>query len=583
MTINLEKITRFYIFPLILFLFPFMNVNVGIDLTDTGYSLANYTYFASAESSFILNTYISNVVGYALTSLPFGGTMLGMKIYTTLIVSATTLLAYRFFITKMPAWIAFVSLMAAVGLCWCPTVIIYNYLTYLFFLIAIIFLFRGLVAKRDYCLVLSGVFLGLNIFVRNPNILQASLIFCLWYYGFIRHKTLKQVTKETLLCLSGYLGAVVVMCVIMMLHYGARAPLDMVSALFNMSATNADYTFARMLWMITEAYIGGAKWLLYMVLCILPGFPFLMTKLRGLFGNKINEDTITLCKKILYSGAIIFLFYAFSRIGMYNFRYYQKESALEWAVVFIIISLANMVWMLYSKRVDVHWKLIASIGIMVILITPLGSNNRLWPVINNLFFIAPITIWRVYYFARYGRRYVGNENTMIPLFPVKAMQFGIIIMFIIQSLGVGSFYVFRDGELGEIRNYRIERNDVLRGMRTNPQNATNFQELSDFFAFFDDGVAVKESRLILYGDIPALSYYLNRPSAISNAWPDLDTFDSAQFKKELDEMKDRPVVIINANLTDRLAGLDKKKYLDDFIEKHDYVVIFRNDQFVVYF
>jgi len=553
-----------------------VNINIGIDLTDTGYSLANYVFFPSAESNFILNTYLSNVVGYFLTKLPFGGVMLGMKFYTALLVSALALLGYRFFITKMPAWLAFISQMAAIGLCWCPTVIIYNYLTYLFFLIAAILLFRGLAGEHDYCLILAGVFLGLNVFVRNPNILEAALILCVWYYALIRRKKMAQVTRETLLCIAGYLGAVLVMSLAMMAHYGVRAPLDMIGSLFYMSASDSQYSFGQMLWMIIEAYLGGARWLLYIVLCILPGIPFLMIRLSGFFGNKISEEKIILGKKVIYGCAIVFLFYALSRIGMYNFRYYQKESALQWAVIFLLLSLVNMIWMLYSKKVDVHWKLIALIGIMIILITPLGSNNRVWPVINNLFFIAPVTIWRVYSFARYGRKYIGTETNLVPLFPVKAMQMAIIIAFIIQSLGVGSFHVFRDGENGEARNFYIERNEILKGMRTTEENAANLQELNDFIANFP-----QKSDLILYGDIPALSYYLNRPTAISSAWPDLDTFSNARFLRELDAISHRPVIIINARLTERKAEAEKKGYLDDFIDKHDYIEVFRNAQFIV--
>ncbi|MCL2052207.1 MAG: hypothetical protein FWG91_10860 [Lachnospiraceae bacterium] len=572
-----EKITRLYLFPLILFLFPLLNINTGVDLTDTGYSLANYVFLPSAENSFVLNTYLSNVVGYFLTKLPFGGMMLGMKFYTALFVSLMALLGYRFFITKMPAWIAFLSQMAAIGLCWCPTVIIYNYLTYLFFLIAAILLFRGLAGNHSYCLVLAGVFLGLNVFVRNPNIMEAALILCVWYYALIRGKKMRQVVRETLLCLSGYLGAVLVMSIIMMLHYGVSAPFEMISGLFHISASSSEYNFIQMLVMIAEAYFGGAKWLIYIVLCILPGFPFFMIKLSGFFGNRISEEKIIIAKKIIYSAAIIFLFYALSRIGMYNFKYYQKESALQWSIVFLLISLANMVWMLYAKSVDVHWKLIASIGIVIILITPLGSNNRLWPVINNLFFIAPVTIWRVYSLALYGRKYIGTESNMIPLFPVKAMQLSIIIIFIIQSLGVGSFYVFRDGEDGVARNSQIARNEILRGMRTTAENARSLQELNDFLLDF-----IEKYDLILYGDIPALSYYLNRPSVISNAWPDLDTFSTAQFKRELDGISHRPVIIVNARLSERKALADKKAYLDEFIDENDYQEIFRNAQFIVF-
>jgi hypothetical protein len=562
-------------------------MNKGIELTDTGYSLANYVFFPNAEGSFLLNTYLSNVAGFFLTKLPFGGTMLGMNFYATLLVSFAALLGYRFFITKTPAWIAFVSQMAAIGLCWCPPVIIYNYLTYLFFLIAAMLIFRGLAGQRPYCLVLAGVFLGLNVFVRNPNILEAGLIICVWYYAAIRRKKIAQAVRETVLCLAGYAGAVIAAGLVMMLHYGAKAPIDMVGSLFRMSASNGDYTLGGMLHSLISAYLHGATWLFYMVICILPGFPFLMIRLSGLFRDKISEARITIIKKIIYCGAIGFLFYALSRIGMYNFKYYQKDSALQWAVIFIIISLLTMMGMLFSQSVDVHWRLIASIGIVIILVTPLGSNNHIWPVINNLFFIAPVTMWHIYRFARYGRRFIGTESTMIPLFPLKAMLLAIMAAVIIQSLGVGIFHVFRDGENGEARKTAVAGNEILRGMRTTRENAANLQELS---GFLDTQPAFQGSSLILYGDIPALSYYLNRPSALSNAWPDLDTFSVSQFAMELDgisgwiEMKGdmRPVIIMNARLTERNARSEKKAYLDAFMDKHSYRQVFENAQFVVF-
>jgi len=580
MASTLEKISRIYLFPVILFLFPFVNVNVGIDLADTGYSLANYVFFASSESSFLLNTYLSNVIGYFLTILPFGQTMLGIKIYATLSVCFMALLGYRFFITKMPAWIAFISQMVAIGLCWCPTVILYHYLTYFFFLLGAILLFRGLAGGYSYCLVLAGICLGINIFIRTPNILHAALILCVWYYGFIRNKKFAQITRETLLCLAGYIGAVLFMLIILMSQFGLRAPIDMIIGLFDMSASNDAYTFGGMLVLILESYFDGAKWLLYMIICVMPGIPFLMIRFGGVFRNKISEERIILCKKIIYCTAIVFLFYILGRMGMHNLKYYQKEAVASWAMVFLLLSLINMVWMLFSKSVDVQWKLIASIGIIIILITPLGSANRAWTIINSLFFVAPVTFWRVYHFGRYGRRYIGNEYNMIPLYPLKAMQLAIIIAFTVQSLGVGSVYVFRDCERGSVRNTGIERNDILKGMRTNKENATNIQELNDFIIGYPD--LNKNSKVILFGDIPALSYYLNRPSALSNAWPDLDTFSTTQFVKELDSLDDRPLIIINAYLAERLLYSEKKQYLDTFIDENNYTEVFRNAQFVVY-
>ena len=96
--------------------------------------------------------------------------------------------------------------------------------------------------------------------------------------------------------------------------------------------------------------------------------------------------------------------------GMYNFRYYQKESGLQWGVIFLILSIAINIWMLGTKMIDDEWMLIGSISLVMILITPLGSNNYVWPALNNLFFTAPVTFWMVYKFARWGREYVDSTG-----------------------------------------------------------------------------------------------------------------------------------------------------------------------------
>lgn len=590
---KIDNLAKNFFFPLYLLIFSLTGVYKGVDLTDSGYSLGHYVFFPVIESGFILNTYLGNVTGYLFTMLPFGSYMLAMKIYTTLIVSTTAIIAYRFFITKIPPLIAFISVMAALGLCWCPTVIIYNYLTYLFFLLGAILLFRGLAGQKPLCLVAAGVFLGMNIFVRNPNLLQVALVLCIWYYGFIRRKPFKKVVNETLLFGGGYLAAVVVMVIVVMIHYGKDAPLLMVQNLMSIADSSVLYTPASMLQAIAAAYLGGFKWLLYLAVCVLPGIPFMMLQLNKLSRNKISEEKITFYKKIVYCIGIVLLFYALSRIGMYNFRYYQKESAYQWAIIFLIVSLINMGFMLYSKTVDVHWKLIAAIGIVIILVTPLGSNNNVWPIINNLFFIAPITIWRVWHFTMYGRAVLSlstphGATMSVHLFPLKAMQLAIVIAFVVQSLGVGSFYVFREGYQGEARNSIVVGNEILRGMRTTDDNAALLSELGVFMA---QDQAIQDLDLILYGDIPALSYYLNRPTAISHAWPDLDSYPAATFGSELSDIANAvekgervpPLVIIRADMREFLSIPIKRIFLDNYKQQLGYSEVFRNRRFVVYY
>ena len=119
--------------------------------------------------------------------------------------------------------------------------------------------------------------------------------------------------------------------------------------------------------------------------------------------------------------------------------------------VFLLISIGVTVWMLFTRMIDDEWMLIGSIALMVILITPLGSNNYVWPALNNLFFVAPVTFWMVYRFVRWGRSAVDSTGR-VPFFPAKAMLAALVLMFFVQSIGLLFGYVFLDGEDGTRRN-----------------------------------------------------------------------------------------------------------------------------------
>ena len=577
------------LFPVILILFPLLKVNQGIDLTDTAYSLGNYAFFGENTVLWTLLTFLSNVLGFFFTKLPFGGTMLGMKVYSSLLISAMALLGYRFFRTKMPAVIAFLAELSAIGMCWCPSVILYNYMTYALLLTAVILLFRGLVRKHPGCLVAAGVVLGLNTLVRFPNNgLEVLLILTLWYYGYLKKKPLAEIAKETGLCIAGYAAGFVTVLAGMMLLYGTGTLGTMIEGIFGMAGSASDYTFGEMLGMITDAYLHGAGWMAYMVLCILPGIPFFA----------IQKECFPLLRKVVYCICIVFLFIVLGRWGMFNFKYYQKEAALQWGVVFLILSLGICVWMLFSRMHDCEWKLIAAMSLIVILITPLGSNNYVWPALNNLFFVAPITFWTIYRFARWGRPYL-DVTGKVPLFSVKAMTMAMVIAFLIQAVGIGCNYVFLDGEDGHKRDTTVEGSRILRGMKTNAGNAGTLEELNTFM--LENNTEYRNKKVILYGNIPGLSYYLHKAPAVYTSWADLDTNSYERLAEDLNTLnqtmteENRPLVIFSEEIMAQVLDLQengmtgdgsvweqKLKAILDFLTENEYRKAFENEKYAVF-
>ena len=582
------------VFGLLLFLYPFLKIREGIDLTDTGYSLGNYRFFGEVDGVWMLLTFLSNVTGHLFTRLPMGDTMLGVKFYATLVVSVTGLLGYRFFRTKMPPWLAFAGEIAAISFCWCPVVILYNYLSYLLFLLGAVLLFRALAGGRPRCLILAGAALGLNALARFPgNALETGLILAVWYYGLLKRKPVKKMAGETGLCVLGYLGAFLVTLLGVVALYGWAAPGDMIAGVLGMSESASDYTLGEMVLAILDAYLHGFQWMLYMILCILPGIPFLV----------IRREKLLTARKIVYCACIPVLFFVLGKWGMFNFKYYQKEAALQWGAVFLLLALGLGVWMLFTRVLDDEWRLIGCIMVLVILITPLGSNNHIWPMLNNLFFIAPVVFWMVYRFVRWGRTYL-DMTRKVPLFPVKAMASGVLIAFFVQALGIGTGYVFLDGETGEKRNYKVEAGPVLAGMYTNEMNAETLEEISYFMLEHKDEYADK--RLILYGNIPGLAYYLDMAPAIDTTWADLDTYSVSLFKEGLfgaaalaGQESLRPLVILSPLLSAWISGDqevmewwgieqgqweqdEKLTALRSFMKEQTYRQVFANEAFVVY-
>ena len=79
--------------------YPLRHIFQGIDLQDTGYNYANFVYagLEHMDPMWLYSTYLANVVGHFLTTLPFAGNLAGMNFYTGLFVS---LLAEGFFLSS---------------------------------------------------------------------------------------------------------------------------------------------------------------------------------------------------------------------------------------------------------------------------------------------------------------------------------------------------------------------------------------------------------------------------------------------------------------------------------------------------
>ena len=551
---------------ILLVLFAFLHVNRGVEWTDTGYSLGNYRNFPQSSGTWVLATFLANFTGWLLGNLPFGETMLGMQVYCNLLLAVFSVAMFWILKKTFSGPAAFLGIAFSIALCWCPRVILYNYLTYYLFAIAAVLVIRGLIKNQNILLYIAGILLGLNLFVRFPNVTECMLIVVVIFHNIISKKTVKEGFKQVFLCIVGYFTSFLAMMAILSVRYGFREYFLMIRSLFAMKETASSYSPVQMVIDIASAYASQAKWWLPIAMVIALGFVIFLFVKKPVI--KYICSGIYIC---LLLGSILILY----KLPVFWRNYNDFFSVNFWVVGFLIFSLVLSAYVMCSKNDSVEKRLFAVTAIVVILVTPLGSNNALYPVYNNLFLIAPFVFDAGLSFLK------QKEDKMWPL---QLAAFFLTLILCVQCFLFGITYTFRDNGFPDKTNTLITKNYVLRGMKTNPDTKKQIEELSEFA--YTHGY--KGRGVILFGHIPSVAYYLEMHSVLSSAWADLDTVLNYEgMSREMSALQECVPVIVNAENYPDLLKLQnetnsKEQLLMDYINVNDYTEVFRNERFVVY-
>lgn len=582
------------LFPLILVLYPLVKINQGIDVADTTYSLANFQYFGSMDGTWMVATFLANAVGSLFMRLPFGGTLMGMYFYTALVQSLTALVVYealrRRLSVRIPAALVFGGELIALGLCWCPSTILYNYLTYLLMSVGVILLYRGILEENRKYYVAAGFFLGMNVAVRMPNVVQAAFIVAVWYGGAVNGKAFLQSARDTLWCIAGYAVGFGMPLAAICARYGIGAYPAMVQTMFAMTEKATDYKPSAMLTGMLGDYITGLCWLAFAGACMAGG-RLLLAVQRKWFAQK--HGAVILCCGIYVAVFAVLLRFYWGR-GMFTFLYYEYSSMYYPTVLLLVAAVCMGVYCLLGKEVGKEQRIMAVLVLVQIFVTPLGSNNALYPIINNLFLVVPFVLW-----VCYGRIAAWKRRGSV-LFPVGsfvwAIPFAMLVVFVfVQSVGFHMTFSFQDGIDGVARDVKLSAPDKAAGVYTNQDNAAWLSELAEY----TESAGLTGRKVILYGEVPGLGYLLDMPSALSTFWADLDSYRMAEYERDLDRIEIPPVVIVSspiaAYLNEDADGMNwfgvKKEVLDgdgklqilaDYMAGHGYEETFGNGRYVVY-
>ena len=626
----------------ILAFYPLRHISKGLDLWDTGYNYANFRYFGTEhmDPMWFFSTYLANAAGNFLTKLPNGDSLMGMNLYTGLFVSGMALLGY-FFCTrklKMPKILVFVGEMTAISLCWCPTALLYNYLTYFLFLVSALFLYTGLTRDRKYCLAAAGVLLGTNVLVRFSNLPEMGMIVAVWAYDFIRWRQERKsgsrargnggepeqaegfwhrTVRHTLWCAAGYGAALLILLNYIHICFGLENYIEGIRRLFDMTEKAPDYKPLAMIMGIVGTYVENLYWVIRIGIITAGGAALFAAGdcLERLGRRRRKEGGPGFWPVgmrlfwILVSGAM--LWWLYDR-GFCSLLFYSYDSMLRPGILFLMLTMLIGVIRIFSGSASGEEKLVSGMIILMILLTSLGSNNGVYPSLNNLFLAAPYTFWESWRFLRFAkdrrlkcRGASGRAGLLLAVFPVKAVLTAFLGLCLFQFAGFGAGFVFAEATGVREADAFVDNNEVLKNIRMSSQRAGWMKEISAYVT--ENGL--EGQQVILYGDIPALSFYLQMPSAF-NPWSDLDSYATEVMEKELDLLsgligekgREKPVIIVEnlyalyreegaaaleaAGVTEekRQEMTEDRKWsaLVEFMEKFGYGQTFRNEKFALY-
>ena len=605
---------------IVLFLYSFRKIHLGLDLWDTGYNLTNFEYMgmSNMDPMWLFSTYLSNAIGHLMSCLPYGHTLLGMNFYTSFVPAIMAVSGYLFFtrVIKVPYVITFVAEFAALSLCWAPTASLYQYLTYFTICASCMLLYRGLTENEALTIGLSGGLCGLGIFVRFSNLPHFALILAIWMYGvfefrdaYVDGDKVKMPSRVDALIktmlrgfwfIIGYVVAFLSFFTYLGIRYGFADYIEGVKQLFEIPENADGYGAVDMIKAVIMSYISHDMrfWISRMLIIAAGGgaIYFCTVFLAKKYGNPVSvkraEDPVA--KRILMAGrilgaiasgcAVVFLINNNTVSDLYT----DYSSILNLATIMMFFTLICGLYGIFLGKGKAADRLLATLAVYCLLMSAIGGNNGNYMTINNMFIWFPFMIWSIWRLLRF-HKYSW-------LYGLKCVTTGVILFFLVQSTLFGVNFSFTEASngSGDFRGYSVFENRTLAHIRMSYDKAYSLERLS----IFVDQNSLTEKELITFGYIPGLHFYLQMTPAF-NSWPDLRSYTSEKMSAKLNEIArriedsesgaevgkyyEKPVVIICISENAQNSADDNKwEMIYDFMEREDYKLVYSDSLFEVY-
>jgi hypothetical protein len=585
------------VFFIWLFLFQFVLIFQGIDLSDEGFLAIFYQQiFHNPESvQYNFMFWLTGIIGGVYFKIFSFFGLWGLRLGGVMVTTGTAVLVYALLkkhlnknYLKLGLFLIIITLNNDVK------ELNYNNLSAFFYVTIIYFLFHGLKESSHLKIFISGVFISLNFFIRPPNILEIGMILGILYYGREKKRDLGFMVKQIFSFLGGFLvcTAVTLLIIYSIGHWDIY--MNALKVLYKMGKSSApitdieknDYGIFKLLRQLKS---NNAK-SIFITLSIMGGLGL------GIVVYSILKKKIARFYRI---GLLLKSVFVLSIVTLICFGVID-----HWFILYFYSGLIVMVFLLViTTEIDFDIRFLLFCGCFILISFPFGSSAGIMTAGRYSFWIGlPIAINYLFSFKSVKNQftyYTGELKNSIQLNitdnQIRVAKNLLVGLLIFEGLFHSYFYPFFDWRNRAEMHYSLD-NRLLGGIYTTKGRAEALNELLHASSKY-----VKKGDYVLaYDCMPLYNFLTESVPYIRSAYPWL--YETEIFNNELNlakvQKKILPVVIMQTiqtigdgskwpeeSLPTDYSKWDvnqgRNKYMNEFLLHNNYKEVWTNGYFKI--
>lgn len=524
----------------------------GIDVQDTSSYLTKFRYFFEKGTGgnalyYLLGEFFGSLVFHVFP------TLYAMNVTGLIVWALTGILIFRIlkpYVSTLPLIVAVLGGLGF-GASWVRCVN-WNAWSMLFLTIGILFLLHGFDTEKKFWFYMAGFVLGINAFVRMPNIVFLGLIIAVAY--FYLDEGIKKAAGMCVPMIAGGAAAGVAGVLFSILFLGFDK--FMADLLWLMGSTGDKESKHNIFDMLAQVGIGAMdglrQWIKYGVIIGAVIALCLLIK-------KLWKKDATLLGAVL--AGVVAVYIGFTRdvsvsstptlLSVQNFIAYGG----------IAFGTFGAVWFYKSDR---RFAVLCLMEALAMIFMTIGTDT------GSIFF-------RVY--MAMPAAVMAAVLWKLPVKELRVMAAFIVVLTLATGHNCNANYVYHDGENGEVIDSTVDA-PVFEGVYTTASRAEYINRLMELLAPYE------EKELLTIGAFNVGHNVTDMKTFFDSAWSDLDYLSMEEFHTVLNtklEAENVPVIVI---ATTKINGAywvpEKIEVLEELVQTELYETIYTDEWYSVY-